>query len=449
MLSRSIVGPIACTRRLSCCHWFEPSPLLNNGEGMESIWQVDTSSVKFGPGVLGEIGADVATRKLKRVAVFTDPSIATSTPHLNTVLESLHYSDIDAVVYTDVSVEPTDMSFKAAAAFAMDKSVDGFVSVGGGSVIDTCKAANLYSSFPAEFLDYVNPPIGRGILPPGSLKPHIACPTTAGTGSENTGIAVFDFVDKQVKTGIACRAIRPDAALIDPLTTLTLPKRIVAASGFDVLSHAFESFTAKPFTQRKAPTHPSLRPASQGSNPYSDVGCREALSLCGQYLVQACDEDVENPQVKYARSQMMFAATLAGIAFGNCGCHIPHAMSYGVKGVQHGLAVICNAPGVFKFTFDACPSRHLEAGQLLGMQDVSAASIEVQRDALEAHLVQLMQATAIPIDLNALGYTSDCIPELVSKTLPQKRLLDNSPKTVTASDLSSIFEANMNRSSPN
>src|SRR6185503_16558094 len=143
--------------------------------------------------------------------------------------------------YDQVRVEPTDQSFKAAIAFATTGNFEGYVAVGGGSVMDTAKAANLYATYPADFLDYVNPPVGKGKPVPGRLKPLIAVPTTAGTGSETTGVAIFDFLEIHAKTGIAHRALRPILGVIDPDNTRTLPPMVAACSGLDVLSHALES----------------------------------------------------------------------------------------------------------------------------------------------------------------------------------------------------------------
>jgi hydroxyacid-oxoacid transhydrogenase len=141
----------------------------------------------------------------------------------------LRAAGIDAVLFDAVRVEPTDASFKAAIQFAAEGRFDGFVAIGGGSSMDTAKAANLYSTYPADFLDYVNPPIGKGLPVPGRLKPLIAIPTTAGTGSETTGVAIFDFSEIHAKTGIAHRALRPVLGIIDPDNTRTLPKMAAAA----------------------------------------------------------------------------------------------------------------------------------------------------------------------------------------------------------------------------
>src|SRR5208283_1180012 len=143
---------------------------------------------------------------------------------VQTVLESLHANGISFVLYDRVRVEPTDESFLDAIAFARQSQYDAFVAVGGGSVIDTAKAVNLYTTYPpTDFLDYVNPPIGRGIPVPGPLKPLFAIPTTAGTGSETTGVSIFDLIRMHAKTGIASRRLKPTLGLLDPDNTRSMP----------------------------------------------------------------------------------------------------------------------------------------------------------------------------------------------------------------------------------
>jgi alcohol dehydrogenase class IV len=207
-------------------------PYLAPGEG-ETVFSVSAAPIKFGPGALGEVGADAQVLGMTRVALFVDPRVRAGAA-CGTVQDALRAAGVDVVVYDQVRCEPNSESFEAAAAFARDGAFDGFVSLGGGSVMDTAKAANLLSSYPDELIAYVNAPIGRAKPIPGRLKPHIACPTTCGTGSETTGIAIVDVTSVGLKTGIASPLLKPSLAIVDPTTTETLPGGVVAASGFDV-----------------------------------------------------------------------------------------------------------------------------------------------------------------------------------------------------------------------
>lgn len=419
----------------------------------ETAFTVDASRVTFGPGSLTEVGPRMAAYVPAgaRVALVTDPVIATHA-WPDEAAASLRDAGFDVVTYDAVGVEPTDDSVLDAVAWARQTRPDAYVSVGGGSVIDTAKIANLLSTQPGEFLDYVNAPIGGGRAVAGPLAPHIACPTTSGTGSEVTGIAIFDLLSKHAKTGMSSPRLRPTEAVIDPRTTATLPPAVVAASGLDVLCHAVESLTARPYTSRPAPSPVTARPASQGANPWSDVGAEQALRVIGRNLRDAVAGD------EHARHQMMWAATLAGIAFGNAGVHVPHAMAYAVAGrvrdyvpegypqgaamVPHGFAVAVNAPAVFEATAHTDPARHLTAAVALGA-DAADAGPQDAGTVLARAVADLMRDIGAPNGLSGVGYTTADIPALVEGSAPQRRLLDNAPLTVTESELSDYFHAAM------
>ena len=424
------------------------SPYFVPGEG-ETVFSVSSVPIKFGPGALREIGADAEALGMKRVALFVDPHVLASAPG-ETALKSLRAAGLDAVVYDSARCEPNSDSFEAAAAFARDGSFDGFVSLGGGSVMDTAKAANLLSSYPDELLAYVNAPIGRARPIPGRLKPHIACPTTCGTGSETTGITIVDLTSVGLKTGIASPLLKPTQAIVDPTTTETLPGGVVAACGFDVLTHAVESYTARPYTSRPRPGHPSERPPYQGATPYNDIGAIAAIRIGGKYLARA----VRDAGDREARHQLMFASTLAGLAFGSAGVHIPHAMSYSIatlrhtftaRGyeerepmVPHGIAVVINAPAAFRFTGSANPARHLEAAAALGV-DVSGAKLEDAGRILADAFIALMRETGLPSGIVALGYDEADVPALADGAYRQQRPLVMAPRTVSKEELEGIY----------
>jgi hydroxyacid-oxoacid transhydrogenase len=385
----------------------------------------------------------------RRVMVVTDPNLSDKEP-VAVTLEALGKQGIDAVLYDQASVEPTDISFKEAIQFASEGNFDGFVAVGGGSSIDTAKAANLYATYPADFMTYVNPPVGKGEPVPGPLKPLVAVPTTAGTGSETTGVAIFDFLEMNAKTGIAHRALRPIKGIVDPDNTRTLPKMIAACTGLDQLTHALEAMTALPYNQRPAPVHPKIRPAYQGSNPISDIWASRAIEMISKYLVRV----IENPADDKARGEVLLAATYAGIGFGNAGVHLAHGMSYPVSGmvrdyvpegyppghpiVPHGMAVVLNAPAVFRFTAPANPEMHLYAAKLMG-KDISGASPEDAGEVLASTIVEMMRAVGMPNGLSAVGYGPHDVDRLVEGTLPQQRVTKLSPRPASAEDLKQLF----------
>ncbi|MBV9770218.1 MAG: iron-containing alcohol dehydrogenase [Bryobacterales bacterium] len=417
----------------------------------EIAFEMAASSIRFGPGVTREVGMDLRDLGARNVLVVTDPVLARMAP-VATVLESLENAGIAFVVYDRVRVEPTDESFQDAIAFASETSFDAYVAVGGGSTIDTAKAVNLYVSYPpADFLDYVNAPIGKGIPVPGPLKPLFAIPTTAGTGSETTGVSIFDFLGLHAKTGIASRRLKPTLGLLDPENTRSMPPQVAASSGLDILSHAIESYTALPYTGRPYPERPSVRPAYQGSNPISDVWSLKALRMVAEYIVRAVDD----PSDDEARANMLLASAYAGMGFGNAGVHLPHGMSYPVSGnvksyrapgyrldhplVPHGFSVILNAPAVFRFTASSNPERHLQAAEALGV-DVSRCHKQDAGRILSERITWFMQRLKTPNGLREIGYTSSDIPKLVEGTLPQHRVTKLAPRPAGPEELSTLFE---------
>ena len=417
----------------------------------ETAFEMAASNVRFGAGVTREVGMDLADLGVRRALVVTDPVVARLAP-VQAVLASLQEAGLEAVLYDRVRVEPTDLSFRDAIEFGAAATIDGIVAVGGGSAIDTAKAVNLYTTYPpADFLDYVNAPVGKAIPVPGPLKPLIAIPTTAGTGSETTGVSIFDLTALHAKTGIASRRLKPTLGLLDPENTRTMPPEVAASSGLDILSHAVESFTAIPYSSRPHPGSPRLRPAYQGSNPISDMWALHALRMVARYLVEA----VEDPEKDEARGQMILAAAYAGIGFGNAGVHLPHGMSYPVSGhvknfrapgyavdhplVPHGVSVILNAPAVFRFTAAADPGRHLQAAEALGA-DVSNARADDAGRILADRITWFMHRLSVPNGLQAVGYTTADIPALVEGTLPQHRVTKLSPRPAGPDELAALFE---------
>ena len=419
----------------------------------DTAFQMAASNIRFGAGTTSEVGMDLADMSIARAVVVIDPALV-DLPTGRTVFSSLDDAGVGFEVFEGVSVEPTDRSFQEASEFVSRGNFDAIVAVGGGSAIDTAKAANLYSTYPADFLEYVNAPIGRGRPVPGPLKPLIAIPTTAGTGSETTGVAIFDLVEMHAKTGIAHRYLKPTLGIVDADNTRTMPAAVAASTGLDVLSHALESYTAIPFDQRPRPARPIERPAYQGTNPISDMWAIRALELMAEFLPQA----VADPSDDNARQQMMLAAAIAGIGFGNAGVHLPHGMSYPVAGmvrdfeppgytvdhpmVPHGISVILNTAAVVRFTADSNPARHLEAARALGA-DIDDADPDDGSHAgqlLADRVMHFMRILHMPNGLAAVGYTDADIPALVEGTLPQHRVTKLSPREANQEDLAALFQ---------
>jgi hydroxyacid-oxoacid transhydrogenase len=421
------------------------------GRTEETIFTWGAPPLKFGPGAVDEIGFDISQYGVERVLIITDASVhAAGLPQR--IAESLSRYDIRAEIFDGVHIEPTDESMDKAAGYAKAQGPwDGFIAVGGGSSIDTAKAVNLLTTDGGELMDYINKPIGEGRAPKGQLKPLIAVPTTAGTGSESTAMCILDVLSMKVKTGISHWRLRPTLAVVDPQLTLSLPPEVSAAAGMDIVCHALESYTAR-WYQTFDKKEPEKRVTYCGSNPISDLWCQRAMTL----LARSFRKAVHQGDDLDARTDMMEAATFAGMGFGNSGVHIPHSNAYPIAGmvkdyrppnypqdepmVPHGMSVSLTAPEAFRFTFEAAPERHLKAAELLGPNTDKQND---QRQQLPTVLTELMRDIGIPNGIGEVGYTESDIPDLVPGTMKQQRLLATCPRPVTEDDIAAIFRGSI------
>jgi alcohol dehydrogenase class IV len=413
----------------------------------ETIFTVESTPFKYGVGASEEAGWELRRLGVQRAMLVTDAGVA-ALGYPERIKALIEREGISVVLYADSRVEPTLESLQHAAEFALEHEVDGFVSVGGGSSMDTAKVANLICSHPAEVMHYVNAPVGGGAKPPAPLRPHLAIPTTAGTGSEATTVAVLDIPELKVKTGISHRYMRPAQAIVDPSLTRSVPASVTSATGLDVVCHAVESFLSRPFDSRPRPASPDDRPPYQGSNPVADLWSAKAIEWGGRYLRRAVADgsDLE------ARGHMMLAATMAGVGFGSAGVHIPHSCAYPIAGlkhefrpgegypddhpfVPHGWSVILTAPAAFRFTYEAMPSRHDEVCALL----CGRATPERGPDVLPSLLRDLMRDVGAPSGVAEVGYGEEDIPALVEGALKQQRLLSVAPREVGPHDLEGIL----------
>ncbi|WP_275295215.1 hydroxyacid-oxoacid transhydrogenase [Amycolatopsis sp. La24] len=413
----------------------------------ETVFTYGAPALKYGTGSSDEIGYDLAQFGARRVLVVTDPVVA-ATGWPERIAEGIRGYGIAAETFDGVHVEPTDVSMQKAVDFARGTGpYDAFVAVGGGSSIDTAKAANLLTSNDGELMDYVNAPVGGGRAPANPLKPLVAVPTTTGTGSESTTVCVLDVLSLRVKSGISHLRLRPTLAVVDPRLTVSQPAGVTAASGMDILCHAAESYTAKPYTEfgRKRPEE---RVPYCGSNPLADMFAEKSLQLLSWALPAA----VRDGEDLAAREAMALAATFAGLGFGNAGVHIPHANAYPIAGqvrdfhpdgypgeeamVPHGMAVSLTAPAAFRFTFEANPERHQRVARLLAPDFEWSGDFA---DHLPAVLTMLMREIGLPAGIGAVGYSESDVDSLVEGTLKQQRLLATAPRTPSEKDLAGIL----------
>lgn len=428
------------------------------GKG-DFAFEMAASNLRFGQGSTSEVGMDLSNmiaelptseRANAKIAIFTDKTVS-KLPVMKTVEESLLREGLNWVLWDKCAVEPTDKSWNEAIEWTRSANITHFLAVGGGSSMDTAKAANLYNTYKeADLYDFINAPIGKGLPITKKLSPLIAIPTTAGTGSETTGTAVLDIPSRQFKTAIAHRNLKPTLGIVDTNNTKTCPKHVAISAGLDVLFHALESWTVIPFTEREPrPNNPMYRPAYQGSNPLSDIFARWALEQTTHWLPKIAKEP-DNPDHK---GQMLMAASIAGMGFGNAGVHMCHGFSYPISSlnklrekskqyihpsydptaplVPHGLAVSLTAPAVFNFTAVSSPDRHREAASVfMGKDRAHELSNVKDRDIglkLREEIQRFLETVEVPRGLNAIGYSSSDIESLVEGCLPQRRVLNLAP----------------------
>lgn len=425
------------------CQYFEPCD-----HGADSF-TVMMPKLTFGRGCLAELGDRARARGFSRVALFTDPYLRDG-PYVHSALGTLQANGIDVAVFSDIRIEPDDVTIMAGADFLAGGNFDGVVSVGGGSSMDTAKAAMVYARYPAEFTDYFGPPVGAGRAVPGPLLPHIACPTTSGTGSECTSVSVIRLNDLDTKFVIGSPHLMPVEALVDPACTDSLPANAIASTGYDLLCHAIECYTAKAYTRWDKVADPNGRTLLQGANPWSDMAARRALEIISQYLVRGVGDAADAE----ARDQLMWGATLAGMAFGNSGTHLPHAMSYGVTHlmrdittdgypvaspfVPHGISVMVNAPAIFRFLAEGAPERHLEAAGFLGA-DVRDAGGPDAGEVVAERLIALMRETGAPNGISGVGFAADDVTALAESSIRQTRAIHNAPRVADLQAMKNIY----------
>lgn len=417
----------------------------------ETVFTYGAPQLKFGLGARHELGHDLTALGARRVLVVTDPGVA-ATGAPGEIADVLRRASIDTVVFDRSRVEPTDGSLEEAIAFGRSEGpFDAIVAVGGGSSIDTAKAVNLLLTNEGELMDYVNAPVGGGRAPQHPLLPLVAVPTTTGTGSESTTICVLDVVSQHVKTGISHARLRPTLAVVDPELTISQPAGVTAASGLDILCHALESYTARPFASYE---HKQARERVPycGANPIADMWSEKALTLMAASFRTA----VHDGDDLAARTEVAMAATFAGLGFGNAGVHIPHANAYPIAGqvkdfrpagydadhamVPHGMAVSLTAPAAFRYTFEASPERHLRAAELLAP---GVARPDDPAEHLPQVLAGIMRDVGIPAGIGAVGFDEGDIDSLVEGAMKQQRLLATAPREVTEDAVAKILDESL------
>ncbi|RMG59479.1 MAG: iron-containing alcohol dehydrogenase [Deltaproteobacteria bacterium] len=407
----------------------------------DTVFTVRNVTVKFGRGVISEIGYEVKRLGANSVLVVTDENIRKNTPIVETCLTYLSKEGVKAEVFDGTPIEPVDTGVLKAIDFARGKEFEAIIGLGGGSSIDMAKMINLYTSCPADLYDYIAPPTGKGLAPTGPLRPLIAVPTTAGTGSENTPVAVLDLTKEKLKVGISHPSLVPDLALLDPTLTITLSPFYTASTGLDTLLHSIEAYTSIPYYARPRPESPDKRPVYIGSNPVSDLFVEESIKLVAKYLRRA----YFNPHDLEAREKMLLATHLGG-AFGNAGVHVPHALAYPIAGrnheLPHGLCVALTGVKAIEFLAPAAPEKFARVAAWLGEETEGLSLHDAALRAKEG-LRRLMRDLNIAKGLLHVGFDESDVDELAEAAMKVQRLLSMSPRPVTLEDAREIYRGSL------
>ncbi|MDO7788182.1 iron-containing alcohol dehydrogenase [Desulforamulus aquiferis] len=357
------------------------------------------TEIEFGPGSLYKLPKFIADFKVHKVMIVTDPGIVKA-GILERISNVLAQAKINCVVFDQVESDPSTKTIEKIRDKAKLEEVDALIAVGGGSSIDAAKGTRLLLSNEGKLLDYagLNKVKQKGI-------PLIAIPTTAGTGSEVTIFAVLTELEQDIKFTIASPYLAPDLSILDPELTLLLPPMMTAATGLDALTHAIEAYT------------------SQASQPICDVIALESIRLIYRYLPQATT-DGNNLE---ARTEMLKAQLLAGIAFNNTNLGLSHAIASPLGGhfhIPHGIANAIMLPYVMNFNVPAAPERYAKITEAMG---ICLMGKDIYEDAYEAPLAigKLVELCGLPKKLRDVGATEEKLDDVARDALKSGMLKFN------------------------
>ncbi|WP_026576151.1 hydroxyacid-oxoacid transhydrogenase [Bacillus sp. UNC438CL73TsuS30] len=396
---------------------------------MRNTWDFfSTERIVFGNGAIQQLDSILQRLKAKNILLVTDPGIKNA-GILDRVLSLLEQANYHTVVYDLVVPEPPVESAFACYEFAKSQmDIDAVIGLGGGSSIDMAKISALLVAHGGHPLDY-----GGENQVPGPIAPLIAIPTTAGTGSEVTSVAVLTDAENNLKVGISDNYLRPTVALLDPELTIGLPAYVTACSGIDALAHAIEAYTAKPSPYIQAEGNILF----QGSMPISDALAYRAIELIAKNLPLAV---LQGSNVG-ARSNMLLGSLLAGMSFSNAGTAAAHALAYPIGGLvkaPHGEVTGLLLPYVMEYNASVETEKMINISKAF---DIDTGRLSDKEAALAASkaVLELLQEIGLPTHLSDIGIKEDDIPEIAEKTLQIDRLIRNNPRVPTQSSLEELL----------
>lgn len=372
-----------------------------------------TPRIVMGAGSVAGVGAEAKDLGAGKVLVVTDPGIIAA-GLLAPVEASLDQAGLSWRVYSEVEADPRFEIVAACHDFAASDMPDVVLGLGGGSALDIAKTTAVMLSNPGSISDYY------GIdLVPGPGVPTIMIPTTAGTGSEVTPIAVLSDENEKLKIGIVSAHLFPRVALLDPELSVGLPSAMTAATGMDALIHAIEAYT------------------SNNATDFTDVLAARAMELISDNLRAAYARGTDLK----ARAAMLEGAMLAGMAFANAGVTAVHAFAYPIGAeyhIPHGVANALMLPPVMRFNLMGCLERFADIADFLG-QPIEGLSLREAAEEAVAAILVLVEDLGVPTSLGEFGVKEEHLPQLAKGVMKVGRLLDNNPRQVTLADAEVIY----------
>jgi alcohol dehydrogenase class IV len=348
-----------------------------------------------------------------KVLLVTDPGIIES-GWVNDIEAQLASDDIPYVIFSEITPNPKAHEVKNGIQLFKEQDCDAIVTIGGGSPMDCAKGIGILASNPGDILDYEG--VDEVISP---LPPLICIPTTSGSAADVSQFAIITDTARKLKIAIVSKMVVPDVALIDPLTTTTMPPDLTAHTGMDALVHAIEAYV------------------SNASSPITDLNALKAIELTRNNLLCA----IENGQNLEARENMLLACTLAGLAFSNASLGAVHAMAHSLGGFldfPHGEANALLLEHVINFNFDSCPERYTQIATSFGI-DISNLASDKVKEALVSNISEFRKKAGVTDRLAQLGIKPSDLNELASKAINDACIVTN-PKIPTQDDLVSIYE---------
>lgn len=370
--------------------------------------------IVFGDGISQEFSAELARLSMTRIMLVSDQGLS-KTGMISPIQQGIVSAGIAvAGEFYDIPPATNVAAVTRLANEARRVGADGFVAIGGGTVIDTAKAANILLTHGGDLVaDYS----GAQTLP-GPLKPFVAIPTTAGTGSEVTQAAVIYDDDSGMKVSFVDENMRPHLAVLDPLLTLGLPPRLTAATGMDALTHAIEAWT------------------SLESNPFSNALALHAIRLIMRCLLPAV---IDGTDIN-SRKGMMTAATMAGVAFDHAMVGVVHAMSHALEAVahvHHGTANSILLPWGMEYNRHVCADKYAELGPRMGIAE--SRSVDAVINQIKALQYELKRKCGLPITLREAGVTKEQLPQIAALAVQDGTCVYN-PREVEEAEILKLLE---------